>query len=178
VLSCSAKCFLTLVKCCGDNRVRLRFRNYTTIFTLYVDRVDRTYASLFRELVLCNVFQLTVSALSFLQIILLTPNTVAFQIPERFWEASLVQVVYKNATTVAFHSVEYNKYFSNTLRDFAFALSAVYVNQSLKNWTRSKSYMCTSFVNLLRVSGSPSYHPHVQSGPASHFNRPEKTFCH
>ena len=111
MLSCSAKCFLTLVKSCGDNQVWLRFRNYTTIFTLYVDRVDRTYASLFRGLVLCNVFQLTVLALSFLQIILLTPNTVASQIPERFWEASLVQVVYKNATAVAFHSVEKNKYF-------------------------------------------------------------------
>jgi len=33
-------------------------------------------------------------------------NTVGSQIAERFWEASLVQVVFKNATAVAFHSVE------------------------------------------------------------------------
>jgi len=111
LLGYSAKCFLTLVKNCGDNRVRLPFRNETTIFTLYVDRVGRTYASLFRGLVLCNFFQFTVLALSFLWIILLTPNTVGSQTAERFWEASLVQVVFKNATTVAFHSVEKNKHF-------------------------------------------------------------------
>ena len=66
LLGYSAKCFLTLVKNCGDNRVRLPFHNETTIFTLYVDRVGRTYASLFRGLVLCNFFQFTVLALSFL----------------------------------------------------------------------------------------------------------------
>ena len=42
---------------------------------------------------------------------MLTPNTVGSQIAERFWEASLVQVAFKNATAVAFHSVEKNKHF-------------------------------------------------------------------
>jgi len=89
-----------------------------------------------------------------------------------------VQVVYKNATAVTFHSIEKNKHFSNALRDFAFTLSGAYVNQSLKNWTRSTSYVCASFVNLRRESGSLNYHPEAKSGPGSHFNRPAKTFCH
>ena len=82
--------------------------------SLYEDRVGRTYLSLFRGLLLCNFFQFTVLALSFLLIILLTPNTVGSQIAERFWEASIVQVVFKNAYAVAFHSVEKKQTFFQT----------------------------------------------------------------
>jgi len=48
MLSCCDKFFLTLVQSCGDNRVWLRFRKYTIIFTRCVGRVGQTYASLFR----------------------------------------------------------------------------------------------------------------------------------
>jgi len=48
-----------------------------------------------------------------------------------------------------------SKHFSNALRDStAFTLSAAYVNQSLKNWNKSISYMCASFVDILRESVS------------------------
>jgi len=59
--------------------------------------------------------------------------------------------------------------FSNALRHFAFTLSAAYVNQSLKNWTRSTSYMCARVVNLLRVSESPNYKPARQIWPREPF---------
>jgi len=57
------------------------------------------------------------------------------------------------------HFISFNdinsKHFSNALRDStAFTLSAAYVNQSLKNWTRSTFYMCASFVDKLRESAS------------------------
>jgi len=55
---------------------------------------------------------------------------------------------------VAFNDIKY-KNLSNALRDStAFTLSAAYVNHSLKNWARSTSYVCASFVDLLRESVS------------------------
>jgi len=47
-VNCGDKYFLVLVQSCGDNRVWLRFRKYTIIFTLRVHCVGQTYASLFR----------------------------------------------------------------------------------------------------------------------------------
>jgi len=67
-----------------------------------------------------------------------------------------VQVAYKNASKVLFHSVSRHKtqtFFKQRveeLKPLRLRLSAAYVNQSLKNWIRSASYMCVSFVNLLR----------------------------
>jgi len=55
---------------------------------------------------------------------------------------------------IAFNDIK-SKHFSNALRDpAAFTLPIAYVNQSLKNWTRSTSCMRASFVDLLWESVS------------------------
>jgi len=67
-----------------------------------------------------------------------------------------LQEAYKNATAVAFHSIDKkSKHFSNVLRDStAITLSAAYVDQSLKNWIRSTFDMRASFVDKVRESVS------------------------
>jgi len=40
------KVLLTSLQSCGENRLWLRFRKYSTIFTFCVERVSETYASL------------------------------------------------------------------------------------------------------------------------------------
>jgi len=40
---CGDKCFLNLIQNRGDNRLWLRFRNYTTIFVLCVDQGCQAY---------------------------------------------------------------------------------------------------------------------------------------
>jgi len=55
---------------------------------------------------------------------------------------------------IAFNDIK-SKHFSNALRDStAFKLLAAYVNQSLKNWTRSTFHMCARFVDILWQSVS------------------------
>jgi len=68
-----------------------------------------------------------------------------------------VQVAYKNATAAAFHSVYWNEiqtFFKRVDDPTTLTLPAAYVNQSLKNWTRSPSYMRASFVDPLLESVS------------------------
>jgi len=53
---------------------------------------------------------------------------------------------------IAFNDIN-SKRFSNALRgSTAFTLSAAYINQPVKNWTRSTFYMRASFVDKLRES--------------------------
>jgi len=48
VLLCGDKYFLTLLQNRGDNRLWLRFRKCTNIFTLCVDCVGQTHGRVFR----------------------------------------------------------------------------------------------------------------------------------
>ena len=137
--------------------------------SLYEDRVGRTYLSLFRRLVLCNFFQFTVLALSFLWIILLTPNTVGSQIAERFWEASLVQVVFKNATAVAFHSVEKNKQFFKRFEVLWFYAISCIRQPVAQELDKIHVLYVRTCVNLLRESVSPNYKPARQIWPGQPF---------
>jgi len=50
---------------------------------------------------------------------------------------------------IAFNDIK-SKHFSNALRYSSLYVISCIFNQSLKTWTRSASYMCTSFVDLLR----------------------------
>jgi len=54
---------------------------------------------------------------------------------------------------IAFNDIQ-SKHFQMRLGTLAFTLWAAYVNQSLKNWTSSTSYMRASFVDLLLESVS------------------------
>jgi len=77
----------------GKNRLWLRFRKYIKVFTLFVDWVGQTYAGLFRRMQnFSNKKNCVYNICEF-----------HCELWTRLWEEGLVQVAYKNATTVAFY---------------------------------------------------------------------------
>jgi len=75
--------------------------------------------------------------------------------PNYFWETSLVQVAYKKCyhNRISQLLMTWNSnIFQMRWGSPAFTLSAAYLNESLKNWTRSTFYMRANFVDLLRAS--------------------------
>jgi len=95
--------FLNSMQSLSTNRLSLRFRKYTTAFTLRVDWVGQTYAGLFRGMYnfpeLKKIF--FIISVNFV----VNPEKLDRQITNRLWEAGFVQVAYKTATVVAFHSI-------------------------------------------------------------------------
>jgi len=88
------------------------------------------------------------------------------QIPNRYWEASLMQVAYRNANALAFHSVDTkNKYFSNSLRDFRLYVikcthqSAVQELHEIYDVYVCKFCRSTSVVGLCNVRPAKPYRP-------------------
>ena len=150
MLSCNDKYLLTLVQSRSNNRLWLRFRKYTTVFTLCVDcgsNICRFVSGMNNFPQLKKLFIIFVN-------FIVNSEKLDRQIPNHLWEAGLVQSsveMIPQLYFIAIHDIK-SKHFSNTLRD-----SSVYIISCIRqpvaqelNKIHFLVYMRVSFVDLLR----------------------------